>query len=131
MEVEGAGVVLDQGPAPAGDNEEHAGGKDGGAAPEEGPADGAAEEEAEAAGLGAPDEALGQMLQVFEQDVPATDVTLPELRGEGMLTGKRKREKELTGQPVGHSVREQGPVGAGFYARKGWTGGEGICSDSG
>ena len=46
------------------------------------------------------------------------------------MAGKRKREKELPGQPVGHSLREQGPVGAGFYARKGWTGGEGICSDS-
>ena len=60
----------------------------------------------------------------------ATDVALSELRGEGVLTlaGKRKREEELTDQPVKHSLWEQGPLGAGFYARQGWTGGGGIWS---
>ena len=65
--LEGAGVVLYQGPAPAGGSEEaQAGSKVGGAEPEEGAADGAAEEDAEAAGLEAPDKALGQMLRVCE-----------------------------------------------------------------
>ena len=93
LEVEEAGVVLDQSPAPVGGSgEAQVGGKAGGAEPKEGAADGAAEEEAEAAGLEAPAEALGQMLQVCDQDVSATDVALSELRGEGVLAGKRKRE---------------------------------------
>ena len=38
------------------------------------------------------------------------------LRREGVLAGKRKRE-ELVSQPGRHSLWEQGPLGAGFYAR--------------
>ena len=60
LAVEGAGVVIDQGPAPAGGSGgAQAGGKAGGAESEEGAAGDASEEEAEAAGLQAPDEALG------------------------------------------------------------------------
>ena len=64
------------------------------------------------------------MLQVCEQDTPATVETLLELRGKGALAGKRKRKEELADQPVRHSLWEQGPLGAGFYARQGWTSGE-------
>ena len=120
--------MIDQGPAPAGGSEgAQAGGKAGGAELEEGAADGAAEKEAEAAGMEAPVVALGQMPQVCEQGMPATEVALPGLGGEGMLAGKRKRE-ELTGQPGRHSLWEQGPLGAGFHARQGWTGEGGIGS---
>ena len=129
--MEGAGVVLDQGPAPAGGSgEAQAGGKTRGAEPEEGAGAGAAEEETRAAEMEAPDEALGQMLQVCEQDMSAIDLALPELRrlGGGGLTGKRKGEEALVDQPVRHSLWGQGPLGAGFYVRQGWTGGEGIWS---
>ena len=43
------------------------------------------------------------------------------------MAGERKRE-ELAGQPRTHSVWEQGPLRAGFYARQDWTGGECIGS---
>ena len=82
------------------------------AEPEEGAVDGAEEEEAEAAGLEAPAEALEQMLQVCEQDMSATDVALSESRGEEVLAGKRKREEELADQPVRHSLWEQGSLEA-------------------
>ena len=67
------------------------------AAPEEGVAAGAEEEEAGAAGLEASDEILDQMLQMCEQDMDATDGVVAELRGERVLAGKRKREEELDG----------------------------------
>ena len=63
MEVEGAGVVLDQDPAPAGGSGgAQAGGKAGGAEPEEGVADGAAEEEEGAEEMVASEEAPEQVL---------------------------------------------------------------------
>ena len=37
----------------------------------------------------------------------ATDEALSDLRGVGLLTGKRKQEEELTHQPVRHSLWEQ------------------------
>ena len=42
----------------------------------------------------------------------ATDVALLELRGEGVLASKRKREGELVDQPVRHSLWEQGSLEA-------------------
>ena len=56
-------------------------------------------------------EALGQVLQVCELVMSATDEALSDLRGVGLLTGKRKRGKELTHQPVGYSLWEPGSLG--------------------
>ena len=104
--------MIDQGPVPAGSSVGvQAGGKAGGAESEEGAAVGAAEKEAEAAEVGAPVIALGQMLQVCEQGTPTAEVALPGLGGEGVLAGERQRE-ELTGHPWRHSLWEQGPLGA-------------------
>ena len=64
-----------------------AGGRAGGAESEEGAADAAAEKDAKTARLEAPNEALGQMLQVCEHIMPAMEATLTGLRGEGMLAG--------------------------------------------
>ena len=94
--------MIDQGPAPAGGNK---GAQTGGAESEEGAADGAVEKEAEAAEVNVSVVALGQMLQVCEQGMPATEVALPGLGGEGVMAGKRKRE-ELAGQPGRHSLWE-------------------------
>ena len=70
---------------------------------EEEDAGGAGEEEEGAEGMVASEEALKQVLQVCEQDMSATDEALSDLRGVGLLTGKRKREEELAHQPVRHS----------------------------
>ena len=60
----------EQCPAPAGGNgEAQTGGKAEEAEPEADAAGGAVEEEARVGGLGAPDEVLEQVLQVWEQDV--------------------------------------------------------------
>ena len=48
------------------------------------------------------------MLQVCEQDMAAADGALAKLRGERVLAGKGERGGELAGQPVGHSLWEQG-----------------------
>ena len=47
--------------------------------------------------LEAPGEAYawGMVMQVWEQNVSATDEALSDLRGEGELAGKRKRGDEL------------------------------------
>ena len=65
------------------------------------------------------------MLQVCEQDMAVTDVAISDLRGVGLLSGKRKRGDELVHQTVRHSLWEQGPLGTGPYARQGRTGSEG------
>ena len=70
-------------------------------------------------------EALEQMLQVCEQDMAVTDEAMSDLRGVGLLSGKRKRGDELAHQTVRHSLWEQGPLGTGLYARQGRTGSEG------
>jgi hypothetical protein len=51
-------------------------------------------------------EALEQMLQVCERDMEAADGAVAEIR-EVVLGGKRRREEELDGQPVRHSLWEQ------------------------
>jgi hypothetical protein len=56
-------------------------------------------------------EALEQMLQVCEQDMEAADGAMAEIRG-AVLGGKRRPEKELDGQPVRHSLWEQGTLEA-------------------
>ena len=56
-------------------------------------------------------EALEQMLQVCEQDMEAADGAVAEIRGV-VLGGKRRREEELDGQPVRHSLWEQGSLEA-------------------
>ena len=70
-------------------------------------------------------EALEQMLQVCERDMAETDEAVSGLKGEGLLSGKRKRGKELAHQAVMHSLGEQVPLGTGHYARQGRTGSEG------
>ena len=65
-----------------------------------------------ALGLLASGEALEQMLQVCEQDMDATDEAVSDLKGVGLLSGKRKREEELGDQPVRHSLWEQGSLEA-------------------
>ena len=76
-EVEGAGDAPGQCPAPAeGNGEAQAGGKAEEAEPGADVAGGARGEEAEAEGLGTPDEVLEQMLRVAEQDMSATDEAL-------------------------------------------------------
>ena len=52
-------------------------------------------------------EALEQMLQVCEQDMDATDEAVSDLKGVGMLSGKRKRGDVLAHQAVRHSLWEQ------------------------
>ena len=52
-------------------------------------------------------EALEQMLQVCEQDMAVTDEALSDLRGTGLLSGKRKRGEEMASQVVRHSLWEQ------------------------
>ena len=42
----------------------------------------------------------------------ATDEALSDLRGVGVLAGKRKRGEELAHQPVRHSLWEQGSLEA-------------------
>ena len=61
-------------------------------------------EEAEIARLEASEEALEQ---VCEQDTSATDEAISDMRGRGVLAGKRKRGDELAYQPVRHSLWEQ------------------------
>jgi hypothetical protein len=56
-------------------------------------------------------ETLEQMLQVCEQDMEAADGAVAEIRG-AVLGGKRRPEKELGGQPVRHSLWEQGTLEA-------------------
>ena len=56
-------------------------------------------------------EALEQMLQVCEQDTEAADGAVAEIRG-AVLGDKRGSEKELDGQPVRHSLWEQGTLEA-------------------
>ena len=71
--MEGAGDAPGQCPAPEGGNGvAQTGGKAEGAEPRAGAAGGAGEE-ARVGGLRAPDEVLEQVLQVWEQDVSATD----------------------------------------------------------
>ena len=60
--------------------------------------------------LEAPEEERGMVMQVWEQDVSATDEALSDLRGEGELAGKRKRGDELAHLPVRHSLWEQGSL---------------------
>ena len=93
---------MPQCPAPTGDKggngEVQAGGKVGGAASEEGDEDGAEDSEVEevvTARQEASDEALEQVLQVCEQGMSATDEALSDIRGMGVLAGKRKRGEEL------------------------------------
>ena len=108
MEVEGAGVVPDQGPAPAGGSGEAlAGGKAGAAKPEAIMAGGAGEEEAGVGELEAPEVGWEQLQQVWELDVSAADEALSDLRRVGVMAGKRKRGDELVHQPVRHSLWEQ------------------------
>ena len=40
-------------------------------------------------------EALEQMLQVCERDMAVTDEAVSDLKGEGLLSGKRKRGDEF------------------------------------
>jgi hypothetical protein len=123
--MEEAGDVPGQCPAPTGGNgEAQAGGRAVVAVPEEGAAGGIEEGEAEAAGVVASGEALEQMLQACEQDMSATDEALSDLRGVGMLTGKRKRGDELAHQPVRHSLWEQGSLEAHNEVLFGCLGGE-------
>ena len=111
--MEGAGDVPNQCPAPAGGNgEAQAEGRAEAAVPEEGVAGGTAEEEAEAVGEVTSGKALEQMLQACEQDMLATDEAMSDLRGVGLMTGKRKRGDELAHQPVRHSLWEQGSLEA-------------------
>ena len=51
-------------------------------------------------------------MQVWEQDVSATDEALSDLKNEGELAGKRKRGDELAmaHPPVRHSMWEQGSL---------------------
>ena len=110
---EAGDVPAGQCPAPTGGNgEAQAGGRAVVAVPEEGAAGGIEEGEAEAAGVVASGEALEQILQACEQGMPATDEALSDLRGVGMMTGKRKRGDELAHQPVRHSLWEQGSLEA-------------------
>ena len=111
FEVEGAGVVPGQGPAPAGGSgEAQAGDKAGGAEPEVTIAGGAGEGEAGVGELEAPEVEWGQVQQAWEQDVSATGEALSDSRGVGELAGKRKRGDELAHQPVRHPLWEQGPL---------------------
>ena len=80
------------------------------AAPEEGTVADDEGEEARAAGLEAPDEILEQMLQVCEQDMDTACGAVAELSRDAMLVSKWKREEELDGQPVRHSLWEQGSL---------------------
>ena len=57
--------------------------------------------------LEVPGEEWGMVMQVWEQNVPATDEALSDLKGEGELAGKRKRGGELAHLPVRHSLWEQ------------------------
>ena len=108
FELGGAGGVPDQGPAPAGSSVvAQAGVRAGGAEPEADIAGDAGEEETGVEELEAPDAEWEQVLQVWEQDVSATDEALSDLRGAGELAGKRKRGDELAHQPVRHSLWEQ------------------------
>ena len=54
----------------------------------------------------ASEETLEQVLQVYGQDMSATDDTLSDIRGMWVLAGKRKRGGELAHQPVRHSLWE-------------------------
>ena len=95
---EGAGGVP-QCPAPigvkGGNGEVQAGDKVGGAAPEGGAENGVEVEEVVTARQEASSEALEQVLQVCEQDMPATDDALSDIRGMGVLADKRKGGGEL------------------------------------
>jgi hypothetical protein len=51
------------------------------------------------------------MLQVCEQDMEAADGAVAEMRGV-VLGGRRRSGKELDGQPVRHSLWEQGTMEA-------------------
>ena len=125
LEVEGAGVVPDQGPAPAGGSGEAlAGGKAGGAEPEAITAGGAGEEEAGVGELEAPEVGWEQLQQVWELDVAAADEALSDLRGVGVLAGKRKRGDELAHQPVRRPLWEQGSLEAHNEVLFGYLDGE-------
>ena len=60
--------------------------------------------------LEAPGEEWGMVMQVWEQNVSATDEALSDLKGEWKLGGKRKRGDELVRLPVRHSLWEQGSL---------------------
>ena len=57
-------------------------------------------------------EALEQMLQVCEHDMDAIDEAVSDLKGVGMLSGKRERGGVLAHQTVRHSLWEQGSLEA-------------------
>ena len=63
-------------------------------------------------GLLASGVALEQMLQMCEQDMDATAEAVSDLKGVGLLSGKRKREEELGAQPMRHSLWKQGSLEA-------------------
>ena len=86
-------------------------------------AGGAGEEEAGAEELEAPDE-VWEQVQVWEQDMSATDEALSYLRGVGVLAGKRKRGDELAHQPVRHSLWEQDSLEAHNEVLFGYLDGE-------
>ena len=70
-------------------------------------AGGAREEETGTEELEAPGMEWEQVMQVWEQDVSATDEALSDLRGAGELAGKRKRGDKLAHLPVRNSLWEQ------------------------
>ena len=57
-------------------------------------------------------EALKQMMQVCEQDMAVTDEAMSDMRGTGLLSGKRKRGDGLAHQIVRHSLWEQDSLDA-------------------
>ena len=77
------------------------------AEPEANATGGAGVEETGIEGLGPTGEVLGQVLQVLEQDMTATDEALSDLRGMRVLASKRKRGEQQAHQLVRHSLWEQ------------------------